>query len=243
MAVQTAERVHERPQHPAMVDGSAALAAVPTAPPVAAPEAPARTPLSIVPAAVRNRRMPFIALCFSVLLAALASVLVLNVQVASGQYELVALRGTEQTLAQENEALAQQVQNLEAPQNLAARASKLGMVVPGAVASIDLGTGKVSGVATPATEDTTVTSNVARPEAPQTGLPKAKAPASVPAAAAPEHAGSADATDPSGAEAPAGAGAEAAAREEASDRPAFTEAELNGGSIPAPAQQGADSGE
>ncbi|WP_309080026.1 hypothetical protein [Zhihengliuella sp.] len=220
------------PQNPTSTaprtDGATALAVQPVP---AAFEAPIRrrTPLAVVPAVTSNRRLPFLLLCVFFLMAALAGVLLLNIQVSSGQYELVKLRGQERTLTQENEALAEQVQHLQAPQNLADKAADLGMVKPGDVAAIDLGTGKVSGVATPATEKDTVTSFV---EAPKT------APEPVKKNPVKQQAPPAEEAEPQQA---AGQGespqrSDSGAR--AGDRQAFSDAELNGGTIPAPTLNG-----
>ncbi|MET1035435.1 MAG: hypothetical protein ABWX68_09390 [Arthrobacter sp.] len=224
---------------PAFDHGAAARQLEPDYELEAAPER-RRTPLSVVPAVVRHRKTHFAVFCFGVMLAALASVLVLNIQVTSGQYEVVGLRNAERALTQENEALTQQAQHLEAPQNVAAKAAKLGMVVPGSVASIDLGTLKVSGVSTPAQEEKAPTSLVARPQAPQSG-PAATAaePAAVEAPAAP--AGPAADTEAAAAtpEAAAPVAAPTVPVEAGAERPEFPANELNGGTIPAPAQQGA----
>lgn len=226
---------------PAFDHGAAARQLEPDYGVEAAPER-RRTPLSVVPAAVRHRKTHFAVFCFGVMLAALASVLVLNIQVTSGQYELVGLRNAERALTQENEALTQQAQHLEAPQNVAAKAAKLGMVVPGAVASIDLGTLKVSGVSTPAQEEKAPTSLVARPQAPQSGpAANAAAPAAeaeTPAASSAETEAAAPAPE-AAAEAAAPVAAPTVPVEAGAERPEFSASDLNGGTIPAPAQQGA----
>lgn len=200
------------------VDGATARALVPE-PRHEAPEPRRRTPLSVVPAAVGGRRLPFAVFCFGVMLAALATVLVLNISVSGGQYEVVELRNQEQTLTQENEALTQQAQKLEAPQSVAAKAAELGMVVPGSVASIDLETLKVAGTSSAAKAEEGPTSLVADRE--------------TAAGAGSSTAG--QATDP--------VAGDPATEPVAEDVPArtvdaeFTEQELNGGTIPAPAQQ------
>ncbi|MCU1517231.1 MAG: hypothetical protein JWQ75_1952 [Pseudarthrobacter sp.] len=109
-----------------------------------------RTPLSLVRSAPRKRRAPFVVLCFALLAVALVAVLVLNISVSSAQYQLVELRGKQSVLTKQNQDLTQQVQNFEAPQNLAAKASDLGMVASTVKGQIDLSTLAVSGKATPA---------------------------------------------------------------------------------------------
>lgn len=246
MSTRTQTRVHARGPGTEAIDGAnaRALSAEPVRHAIPGRE---RTPLSVVPSVARNRRAHFAVFCFAVMLAALAGVLVLNVQVSSAQYELVGLRNTERALAQENEALTQRAQNLEAPQNVAAKAAELGMVVPGSVASIDLGTLKVAGVSTPAEKETTPTSLVAAPQAPYVA-PQAK---TVPAAPqAPERpAAGKEATrgetpntktDSKPAEAERQKESTKPADAATGQRPSFSEKELNGGTIPAPSQRGTD---
>ncbi|MGZ4662930.1 MAG: hypothetical protein ACXVYB_16800, partial [Arthrobacter sp.] len=89
-------------------------------------------------------------LCFGMLAVALMAVLVLNISVSTAQYQLVQLRSDQSTLKKQNQDLTQQVQNFDAPQNLAAKASELGMVASTAKGQIDLSTLTVSGKAKPA---------------------------------------------------------------------------------------------
>jgi hypothetical protein len=107
--------------------------------------APRRTPLSIVRSAPGRRRAPFAIFCLGVLAAALLAVLVLNVSISSGQYQLVQLRNDQLTLEKQNQELTQQVQNFQAPQNLAARAAQYGMVASTSNGQIDLKTLAVTG--------------------------------------------------------------------------------------------------
>ena len=78
------------------------------------------------------------------------AVLVLNISVSSAQYQLVQLRSEQTTLTKQNQDLTQQVQNFDAPQNLAAKATELGMVASLAKGQIDLSTLSVTGKAKPA---------------------------------------------------------------------------------------------
>ncbi|MCA4132781.1 hypothetical protein [Arthrobacter sp. M4] len=109
-----------------------------------------RTPLSVVRSAPGRRRAPFVVFCFAVLAAALMTVLVLNISVSTAQYQLVQLKAEAAGLTKQNQDLTQQVQNHEAPQNLAAKATELGMVASTVKGQIDLDTMVVSGKATPA---------------------------------------------------------------------------------------------
>ena len=78
------------------------------------------------------------------------AVLVLNISVSSAQYQLVQLRSEQSTLTKQNQDLTQQVQNFDAPQNLAAKATELGMVASTVKGQIDLSTLTVTGKAKPA---------------------------------------------------------------------------------------------
>ena len=108
----------------------------------------ARTPLSVVRSAPRKRRAPFVVLCFAMLAVALVAVLVLNISVSTAQYQLVELRAKQSSLTKTNQDLTQQVQSFEAPQNLAAKATELGMVASTVKGQIDLSTLSVTGKAT-----------------------------------------------------------------------------------------------
>ncbi|GAB2890470.1 hypothetical protein [Neomicrococcus lactis] len=130
-----------------------------------------RIPLSVVPNVSPQRRGRIAMFLGLILAAALAAVLVLNITVSNGQYDVVKLRGEETILSQQNESLRQQVDYLQAPQNLAASAAKLGMVSPGTTATIDLTQGKVFGSTTAATSETQVGQLVALPENPVTVAP------------------------------------------------------------------------
>jgi hypothetical protein len=92
-------------------------------------------------------------MCFGLLAVALIAVLVLNISVSTAQYQLVELKARQSTLTKQNQDLTQQVQNFEAPQNLAAQATKLGMVASTVKGQIDLSTLSVTGKATPAPKD------------------------------------------------------------------------------------------
>lgn len=192
-----------------------------------------RTPLSVVRSTPRKRRAPFVVLCFALLAVALVTVLVLNISVSTAQYRLVELRGKQSTLTKQNQDLTQQVQNFEAPQNLAAKATDLGMVASTVKGQIDLSTLTVTGKATPAVKGGPAGAVIPAPAVAgvltvvpptSTGEPLASRkpvsdepvapPAESPAAAAP-------------AEAPAAAPAPAP----------VAAVDLHGGSVPAPEQK------
>ncbi|MFD1212741.1 hypothetical protein ACFQ36_11915 [Arthrobacter sp. GCM10027362] len=206
---------------------------------------PRRTPLSVVAGVPARRRVPFVLFCFAVLVAALGCVLMLNISVSGGQYEIVELRGKQVSLEQQNEKLTQQLENNRAPQNLAASAAKLGMVVSPSVGSIDLEKMKVVGKPKAADAGTAPNRLVARPEVPGQTPPAARQKRADAAANAEKEAkaqqakkaeAAARAQEQAAASSSAGqAGGQAAGRNAAERK--FTEAELNGGTIPAPQQR------
>ncbi|MDQ0756802.1 hypothetical protein [Arthrobacter sp. B3I4] len=204
----------------------------------------ARTPLSVVQSAPRKRRAPFVVMCFGILALALIAVLVLNISVSSAQYQLVELRAKQTTLTKQNQDLTQQVQNFDAPQNLAAKAADLGMVASTSKGQIDLSTLAVTGKAKPAVKGDAPAAviaapavagavNVVPPASAKEPLANRRPAESVPAPAAPAAAAPA-------AEAPA-APAAPALRAPAPAAPAVPApapaADLHGGSVPAPAQK------
>lgn len=127
-----------------------------------------RTPLSVVASLPGRRRAPVVVFCFLALVAAMAAVLVLNIAVSSGQYELVQLNSTKSTLAKQNEVLTQQVQNVQAPQNLAQKAQQLGMVVANSTGQINVNTQTISGSPKPAIKLANPVPLIAAPETGET---------------------------------------------------------------------------
>lgn len=189
----------------------------------------ARTPLSLVRSAPRKRRAPFVVLCFGMLAAALIAVLVLNISVSTAQYQLVKLRAEQTKLTKENQDLTQQVQNFEAPQNLAAKAAELGMVASTGKGQIDLSTLTVSGDAKPAVKGDPAGAVIAAPAVPgQLNV--------VPPASSGEPLAS---RVPAAGEAAAGGTAAAQPETPAAAKPvaAAKAATLNGGTVPAPEQR------
>jgi cell division protein FtsL len=202
-----------------------------------------RTPLSVVRTIPQKRRAPFVVLCFAMLAVALIAVLVLNISVSTAQYQLVELRARQSTLTKQNQDLTQQVQNFEAPQNLAAKAKDLGMVASTVKGQIDLSTLSVTGKATPAVKGGSegavipapavagqliVVPPVSKGEPLESRKPALDAAAAAPAAGAPA-AGTPAAGAPAG-----GTPAAASPTAPPADVPA---AELHGGTVPVPQQK------
>lgn len=185
-----------------------------------------RTPLSVVRSTPRKRRAPFVVLCFALLAVALMAVLVLNISVSTAQYQLVQLRSEQSTLTKQNQDLTQQVQNFDAPQNLAAKATELGMVASTGKGQIDLSTLTVSGSPKPAVKGDKPGAIIAAPAVAGqlTVVPPATTKDPL-AARKPAEAAAAPA---------AAAPAPAAAAPAAAPKPAV---DLHGGSVPAPKQK------
>jgi hypothetical protein len=230
-----------RPDQQQYVHGSAAPAGRPGASPR---QAPRRTPLSVVPTGPARKRVPFALFCFTVLVLALGSVLMLNISVSSGQYKLVELRNEQVSLAQANEKLTQQLENNQAPQNLAAKAAELGMVTSPSVGSIDLGSQKVSGKPKAAEPGAAPELLVAQPENPghQPAAKHEAAKKSSDAVAAKPAAQSAVAAEAAAADKAAQqkTAEQKTAEQNTAEKKAAQKDEgkqLNGGSIPAPKQQ------
>jgi len=197
-----------------------------------------RTPLAVVPAPVRRTGRGFVALCVGILAIALLAVLVVNISVSNRQYEMVGLKSEQLDLTQSNELLRQQVEHLEAPQNLAAEADRLGMVKPGDIAAVDLATGQVTGAATSAEGEDRPTGLIAAPVGPGERA-AARAAEGETGENTSENAGTSgqDAAGTTASDAPAGeqAGQDAAAGQDRSGETASgTDRDLNGGTIPAP---------
>lgn len=184
-----------------------------------------RTPLAVVAGAPARRRVPFAVFCFAALVVALATVLVLNISVSSGQYELVKLKSDQSALNKANQDLTQQVQNAQAPQNLTIKARELGMVSATSTGQINVEAGTVAGNPTPAAKTDKPLPIIAAPAVPGFVKPvEAK-----PADAAP------NAAAPAGGPAAGSPAAQAPANKP--EVPAAPPVELYGGSIPSPLQK------
>ncbi|MCC3274314.1 MULTISPECIES: hypothetical protein [unclassified Arthrobacter] len=198
----------------------------------AAPAPKRRTPLSLVPAAARRKRTPFAVVCFAALVLGLASVLLLNISVSSGQYELVQLQSQQAELAQRNEALTQEIENHQAPQVLAAAAGELGMVSSPTFGTIDLMTLGVTGSPEAAKEADPAKALIGAPSV--LTQPVAPAPSVVPE----ESRDTVRATEEQEETAPREQDTAPAAPTVVPQAPeTVPEAELNGGTIPVPGQR------
>lgn len=89
--------------------------------------------------------LPFALLITVIVLATLATMLVLNIEMSSTSYELTRLQARSQALTEEEQALAERNEQLGTPQELDRRAREIGMVGTDDPAYIDLATGTVIG--------------------------------------------------------------------------------------------------
>lgn len=175
-----------------------------------------RSPLAVVPAPAKRRRPPLAVWIMLILVAAMATVLTVNIAVSSSQYQLVELKSQRDKLVESNQSLTQQADNYAAPSNLYQQASQLGMTVGTSVGSIDVEKGSVTGNPEPAVK--------ADPLRNLMGAPAVIL----------------DGTKPQSASSVEEKPAEGADKEKKDDAPAAAEpkpADLNGGSIPAPKQR------
>lgn len=113
-----------------------------------------RTPLSAVTRRARRLSPPTMLAVFAAIPLTLIFILLLNVLIVTRQYDMVDLRAQEQQLVQENQALQQEIGFKEAPQDLAIRASTLGMFASSSQATLNLQTSKIEGTPTPVASPT-----------------------------------------------------------------------------------------
>lgn len=113
-----------------------------------------RTPLSAVTRRARRLSPPTMLAVFAAIPLTLIFILLLNVLIVTRQYDMVDLRAQEQRLVQENQALQQEIGFKEAPQDLAIRASTLGMFVSSSQATLNLQTSTIEGTPAPAASPT-----------------------------------------------------------------------------------------
>lgn len=113
-----------------------------------------RHPLSTVRRRARKLSPPTMLAVFAAIPLTLIFILLLNVLIVTRQYDMVDLRAQEQRLVQENQALQQEIGFKEAPQDLAIRASTLGMFVSSSQATLNLQTSTIEGTPAPAASPT-----------------------------------------------------------------------------------------
>jgi cell division protein FtsB len=120
------------------------------------PSALQRARLSVVPRRrVRASRFPFVTLVSLILLGGVVGLLCFNTSMQQAAFTESRLQDQATNLAAQQQALESDLETLRDPQNVAEKAQKLGLVIPGNVAMLHVGTGKVSGDAAPANGDVT----------------------------------------------------------------------------------------
>jgi hypothetical protein len=111
-------------------------------------------------------RTPFAILVIAMLVAGVVGLLTFNTNMQQASFKATALQDQMTTLTAQQQSLAMEIDSLRNPQRLAVAAKKLGMVAPAQPAFIQLGTGKILGVAAPATTDGAVRINPLAPPTP-----------------------------------------------------------------------------
>ena len=115
------------------------------------PAALQRARLTVVP---RTRqaapRLPFIALITTILLGGVIGLLMFNTSMQQAAFVENRLQTQADNLAARQQALESDLQRLDDPQTIAAKAQAHGMVPAGAPAVLNVATGKIAGVPTPA---------------------------------------------------------------------------------------------
>lgn len=126
---------------------SSAATARTTAGPIRRP-APERPKLHLVtPLSGRRSNLPFILLCASLLTVGLLVVLLLNLSLSQGAYELHDLQKRSALAADTEAALQSDIASVSTAGQLAQKAGQLGMVPAGTAIFLNLEDGKVLGVA------------------------------------------------------------------------------------------------
>jgi cell division protein FtsB len=114
--------------------------------PGAGRRAPATAPVPQRAAAARQRirsRTPFVLLLIGLLGGGLVSLLLINTTLAQGSFQITAMQHQNADLAQQEQALQQQIAQEQSPASIAARARQLGMRPTGRLRFVDLKTGRI----------------------------------------------------------------------------------------------------
>lgn len=99
--------------------------------------------------------MPFTLLCTLIVVATLAALLFLNIQMSGTSYEITRLQAQSQRLKEEGQGLAETNERMGTPQELERQAREIGMVPVSDPAYIDLDTGEIIGETAPAEQTVT----------------------------------------------------------------------------------------
>ncbi|MCR6031963.1 hypothetical protein GGQ22_10950 [Nocardioides sp. zg-579] len=126
-----------------------------------------RARLTVVPSTrVRTTRVPFVTLVTVLLLGGVVGLLLFNTQMQQASFAATALEKQAANLAAREQTLTMEIERLRDPQNIATRATRLGMVVPTAPTFLDLDTGEVRGATAPAGPEASLPINPAPPALP-----------------------------------------------------------------------------
>lgn len=110
-----------------------------------------RARLTVVPRRrVQASRVPFVALVSLVLLGGVVGLLLFNTSMQQASFASTTLEEQARTLSARQQTLQMEIDALRNPQHVAAQAQAMGMVQAHNPAFLDLATGKVLGVETPA---------------------------------------------------------------------------------------------
>lgn len=128
-----------------------------------------RARLTVVPrprTRPRAPRVPFVIFVSVILLAGVLGLLMFNTSMQQASFRETALEHQAADLTAREEALNLDLQQRRTFENIADRAQKLGMVLPGAPGVLTLGTGKVLGTPVPAVPGNTINTNTPGPHKP-----------------------------------------------------------------------------
>jgi len=115
-----------------------------------------RARLTVVPRGrTQARRLPFVALVTVILLGGVIGLLMFNTSMQQAAFAEAKLNDQATSLDAREQALQLQLNRMNDPQRIAARAQAQGMVIPGAPALLRVPSGKVVGTPAPATRDNT----------------------------------------------------------------------------------------
>ncbi|MDO5751091.1 MAG: amino acid ABC transporter ATPase [Rothia sp. (in: high G+C Gram-positive bacteria)] len=132
--------------------------------PVAAPESLVKNRAPLVQKRAKRGSARMVLNSFlAVIVAYLGFSLLLTVVIAQRQNDMVSLKAQETRLLQENQALNQDIGYRQAPQDLAIRASTLGMFVSNQPASLNVKTNTIEGMPSPAASPVRATPNLVAP--------------------------------------------------------------------------------
>ncbi|WGW13305.1 hypothetical protein LWF01_05930 [Saxibacter everestensis] len=101
--------------------------------------------LRLVAPPLPKRRLPFVLLCVGSLTLGLVAVLLLNIAVSHNSYRISELTSRQTSLAEQEDALTEDLSYRSSPQNLAKAATDLGMVADPNPLFLRLSDGKVMG--------------------------------------------------------------------------------------------------